>query len=149
MRNSIFIATPAFGGMVTTTYVTSLLDTQILLNNIPHTVSFITDSLIQKSRDILTARFLITNYSHILWLDADVGWKAEDVLRLLSHDKDIVCGIYPKKRFPIEYPIVWTEDDKDVDENGLVEIVGAGAGFLLIKREVIEKMVEAYPEKNI
>ena len=147
---SIFIATPAFGGMVTTPYVASLLDTQTELfkHSIPYETHFTTDSLIQLSRDILTANFLMTKHSHILWLDADIDWKAKDVLRLLSHDKDIVCGIYPRKRFPIEYPIIWTEDDKDVDEDGLIEIVGAGAGFLLIKREVMEKMVEAYPEKK-
>ena len=147
---SIFIATPAFGGMVTTSYVASLLDTQAELfkHSILYEAHFTTDSIIQLSRDILTANFLMTKHSHILWLDADIDWKAKDVLRLLSHDKDIVCGIYPRKRFPIEYPIIWTEDDKDVDEDGLIEIVGAGAGFLLIKREVMEKMVEAYPEKK-
>ena len=148
--NSIFMASPVYGGLVTTGYLVSILDTQaeFIKHNIPYELQIIIDSMVQKGRDILTAKFLRTKYSHILWLDADVDWKAEDVLRLLSHDKDIVCGIYPKKRFPIEYPIVWTEDDKDADEDGLVEIVGAGAGFLLIKREVMEKMVEAYPEKK-
>tara|TARA_B100001964_G_C13991355_1_gene490796 strand:+ start:21 stop:695 length:675 start_codon:yes stop_codon:yes gene_type:complete len=148
--NSIFIASPVYGGLVTTGYLVSVLDTQaqLIKHNIPYELQIIIDSMVQKARDILTAKFLRTKNSHILWLDADVDWKAKDVLRLLSHDKDIVCGIYPKKRFPIEYPIVWTEDDKDVDEDGLIEIVGAGAGFLLIKREVMEKMVEAYPEKK-
>lgn len=151
-KPSIFIATPAYGGQVTISYLTSLLNTTFSLaqEEINFEVRMLgNESLIIKGRDMLTGMFMRTDHTHILFLDADVQWHPEDVLRLIAHDKEVICGAYPKKVFPLEYPIqwVWEEEGQSIKQkDGIAEIKNAGAGFLLIKREVIEKLNKAHPE---
>jgi hypothetical protein len=120
--------------------------------------------------------FLDTEATHLLFIDADIEFKPQDVVRLLLHDKPVVCGSYPLKNVDLsnlvdrppmtleeikrsvsKYVInLETEDRNNISktnapvkvatEDGLVAIQDAGTGFMLIKREVIEKIIEAHPE---
>ena len=169
---SLFIATPMYGGMCAGYYVQSLLQLSDMLkqNGIGNTFSFMfNESLITRARNALTNAFLKhSEATHLLFIDADIHFNPQDVLRLLAEDKDIICGIYPKKE------INWNSVEKAV-QNGVpiselknhtgsfvvnlvdyigevtvpvdepVEIFNGGTGFMLIKREVFEQMKDNVP----
>ena len=104
------------------------------------------DSLVSRSRNTITANFLATDATHLLWLDSDLIFSPEHVKRLLSHGKDIVCGFYPKKA---QGPLQWVCNALDgapapVQPDGLQEIKYGGTGFMLIARTVFEQMIERY-----
>ena len=79
-----------------------------------------------------------------MFVDADVGFDTEAIYKLIAHDKDVVGGIYPKKTFEPEYVFNATADAKR--EGDLIEVDDLGTGFLLIKRGVIERMMEKFPD---
>jgi len=149
----LVIATPAYGGQVTSPFLLSMVRTVTLCiqKGISHQVHINAgDSFIPRARALLVAKFLQTDASHFLMIDADMSWQAEDVVKLLLHDKDIVCGAYRQKipevrwNFCLE-PSAHGETICEV-ASGLVRISGAGAGFMLVKREAIERMIAAAPE---
>ena len=86
------------------------------------------------------------DYTHLLFVDSDHAWKPENLFRLLQMDKDVV-GIVARRKTPqvvfagnIPAGEVW------IDETGAMEIADIGTGFVLVRRQVFEKMFEAYPE---
>ncbi len=57
----------------------------------------INDSLVTRARNYLTYQFLHSPATHLMWIDADIGFDPLDIVKMVRADKDIVCGIYPKK----------------------------------------------------
>lgn len=104
------------------------------------------DSLIGRCRNSLVAKFMASPCSHMLFIDADIGFAPSDILRLLRSDKDVVAGIYPKKTYPIEFPVRVKPEAKFCLISGCLEIESAPTGFLMIRREVISRMMQAYPD---
>lgn len=151
----LVIATPAYGGQVTSPYLLCMVRTVVLCcrEGISHQLHVNAgDSLIPRARALLLAEFLKTDASHLLWIDADMSWEAEDVVRFLKHDQDFVCGAYRQKRAQLKWNFCLRPEDGDqapYDEaSGLIRIGGAGLGFALIKRHVVEQLVEAHPEQS-
>lgn len=133
-------------------------------------ISTISDSLITRGRNQLVAKFMAnTNFTHILFIDVDLAFNHEDILKMLWHDKDVITGAYPIKeilwdkaaelvrngvdpskisekstRFVVN-PVTGDNNKVRVD-NGAISIHDAGTGFMLIKRSVFERLFEAYPE---
>jgi len=88
--------------------------------------------------------FLATDCTDMLIIDADTLFVPRDIEKILSHDKPLVCGIYPKKSDdapPCLGPLL--TGVPPADANGLVEVRWAGRGFMRIRREVFEAMKEA------
>lgn len=81
-----------------------------------------------------------------LWVDADTGFHPDMVDRLRAHDVPIVCGIYPKKskRELAIHVLPGTTDITFGERGGLIEILYASTGFLLVRREVYDKMREQF-----
>lgn len=144
----LHIGTPAYGGQVTTRYLFSMLETIPVLAKagIEAVVSCTEgESLVQRARNGISAKFLADpDATHLLFIDADIEWRVADVLRLLGHDLDVVCGLYPKKVHPLEFAFhpVGAEAERN-EETGAVEIAHAATGFLCIKREAFERLVAA------
>lgn len=150
---SIYLATPCYGGMLTDQFFLSMFRTSQVLHSygVDHRITTIrNESLITRARNMLTAMFLDTNCTHLMFIDADIEFDETAVLRLLAHDKDLIVGAYPKKTLPIQYAINFKFLDKERKkirtENGLAEIWDASTGFFMIKREVIEKLILEHPE---
>jgi hypothetical protein len=101
------------------------------------------DSAVGRCRNDLTRRFLESDCTHLLFIDTDLVFSAEQVSRLLSHDVDLVGGFYPKKQ---EGPLCWVCNAVDgvaeLTESGLTTLKYIGTGFMLIKRRVFELMIQ-------
>jgi hypothetical protein len=98
------------------------------------------ESLISRARNTLTAKFLATPAStHLMFVDADIGWEPWHLLVLLNHRKDVIGGLYPMKSLPVKWCVNGIPG-KEEGENGLVEVTKTGTGFMLIRREVFAKL---------
>jgi hypothetical protein len=170
-KPKIFIATPMYGGMCAGFYTQSIIQllTTCQANGVDADFSFMfNESLITRARNSLTHTFLKTDCSHLMFIDSDIKFRAEDVIHMIRADKDILCGIYPKKE--INWHSVKAAMDRGVPFDQLkshtgsfvvnlvnyagevtvpvnvpVEIFNGGTGFMLIKREVFGKLWESVP----
>jgi len=172
---SLLVATPCYAELCSSHYMMSILGLGRLCQElgIPFGIDTIgNQSLITRARNDLVSDFLETGYSHLMFIDADISFEPEDVLRLALHDRDVVVAAYPLKgldwdraatqktgpaanKASINYVInltpEQTEKSKENDgvlivnlHNGLLEVYDAGTGFMMIRRPVIDKMIEAY-----
>jgi|TARA_B110000858_G_scaffold194384_1_gene248701 hypothetical protein len=100
-QKHIFIATPCYGGQLGEPYFRSMIKLAILCNkyNIQYTISTLAnESLITRGRNTLTSFFMENKQAtHLFFIDADIEFNAEDVLRMIAYDKPIIVGAYPKK----------------------------------------------------
>ncbi len=100
-RPMLFIATPCFGGLVSQHYMQSILALMQFAGPAGFDAALALlghDSLITRSRNTLVSQFLQTPHAtHLLFIDADISFEAEQVLQMLSFDQDFVAGVYPLK----------------------------------------------------
>ena len=100
-QKHIFIATPCYGGQIGEPYFRSMMKLAILCNkyDIPYTVSTLAnESLITRGRNTLTSFFMENKTAtHLFFIDADIEFNPEDLLRMVAYDKPITVGAYPKK----------------------------------------------------
>lgn len=161
LSKKVFVATPMYGGACFAPYVTGMLDTLEVLANNNYTLMFsaiANESLITRARNELTRQYLTTDAEYLLFIDADIKFLGQDVLKLLQAEKDIICGLYPKKivdwdrvNIAAKQGLVNLKDyasayvvnplDEYSDEiltSPVVEIKHGGTGFMLIKRHVFD-----------
>jgi hypothetical protein len=160
-----------YGGMCTGFYTQSLLVMQQVFqqNGIEAALSFVfNESLITRARNSLTHQFLKTDCTHLLFIDSDLRFDAHGVLKMVQAEKDVICGIYPKKEInwnsvseavknnvPVDqlkhHTGSWVLNLANYDASATIpisepfEIWAAGTGMMLIKREVFEKLKETTP----
>jgi hypothetical protein len=144
----VHICMPCYGGMLTEQTFMSFVKWGNACRQlgIDWTVETMTnESLISRARNTLVAKFLSNPEStHLMFIDADIGWEPWHLLALLNHDKDVVGGLYPMKTIPVKWCVNGIPGAPDNDPNGLLEVTKTGTGFMLIKREVFEKL-KAHP----
>lgn len=162
----VFIATPMYGGMTTGYYTQSLLMLYNFFQDRGIKASFsamFNESLITRARNAMAHGFLQSDCTHLLFIDADIKWNAIDVIQMIDADKDVICGIYPKKEInwqsvknaveagvPVHelknhtgswvINLVGYSGEVTVPAGEPLEIWAGGTGMMLIKREVLEKM---------
>ena len=97
-------------------------------------------SAIDQGRNQMATNAMADGFEETMWIDSDVGFDPDDVDRLRQHDVPIACGIYPQKGRRVLACHVLPGTDKLIfgDEGGLTEILYAGTGFLLVRREAYE-----------
>jgi hypothetical protein len=107
--------------------------------------TLVNESLIPRGRNALVARAMHNpRATHLMFLDADIGFDPEYILMLLQENVDVIGGGYPKKSLPIDYVINPINDGESDDAKAEVERIGTG--FLLMKREIFSRMAEGMPE---
>ncbi len=105
------------------------------------------DCHVDDARNSLVADFLESECDDLVFIDADIGFQDSDLIRLLSYERDIVGGAYPKKSDNPEFT-GWLPDGPIwTDPEGLIEMKGMATGFLRIRRPVLDalaSMAERY-----
>jgi len=106
------------------------------------------DSMVARGRSQLASRFLVhkgtSQCTDLVFIDTDIYWEADDLLRLLSHDVDVVAGAYPFKNESGNFPLRWSSEGL-LEENGLWIVQAVTPGFLRIRRTALERMVQEMP----
>ena len=177
-KSKFFIATPCYGGQLQEPYFRSVIKLMTFFNNHKIPLAFGTianESLVTRARNVLLAYFLNSDYTHLLFIDSDIEFNVDDVLKLYAADKDVAVGAYPKKGvnwqrikdnmvknpekqesdkeiaahgsdYAINFQFIDREAKTIGVENGLIKLHDAGTGFMMIKREAILKLIKAYPD---
>ena len=152
-KPKVYVATPCYDSMRVETCV-SLLDTFSALGGSGIECKFksVKTSLVTHGRNLLTAGFLNSGFDYMLFVDADVEFKPEAVMRMLVPKKDIVCTPYRVKNEPTvpEYAVKF-KDPKDIKilPWDIAEIEEGPAGLMLIHRSVFERLMDKHPELKI
>jgi hypothetical protein len=169
VKAKMFVGTPMYAGLCNGSYTLGMMNATAACsyNNVLMYYSYTqNESLITRGRNRLAYEFLSTDCTHLMFIDADIGFDANDIIKMIDADKEIICGMYPKKE--IDWPRVKEavengvpvdqlqnhtgsfvvnfakgERVKEVRLNEPFEIENGGTGFMLIKREVFE-MLKAY-----
>lgn len=100
-QKHIFIATPCYGGQIGEPYFRSMMRLTMLCNkyDIPYTISTLAnESLVTRGRNTLVSFFMENpKATHLFFIDADIEFNPEDLLRMVAYDKPVIVGAYPKK----------------------------------------------------
>lgn len=159
MTFKLFIAVPSYGYKCFTPFVESMLKLQHLVDkteDVELEVKFIPqESLITRARNTLVSYFLRSDCTHLMFIDADIEFHAEDVIEMLTRNKDFVVGAYPHKSLIkidgysdqacFNYSINMKKETVSV-ENSLMEIEYGATGFMMLKRNVLTTMIEKYAD---
>lgn len=167
------IATPCFGGMLCRNYALSLIALQNVSLRLGIPIDFHLrqgDSLVTRARNDCVAHFLANpQFTHLFFMDADIGFTPDAALRILRANRDIAAGVYPLKRrnWPengtpqgttqaqfeslyTRYTVNTGRPGEDVnlviDADGFMKVREAPTGFMCIKRGVFDRMIAAYPD---
>lgn len=137
------VATPTYTGDLNHRYVQSYVAAMAvcLMQRVQIELNVIAgSSLIQYARNQLVREFLEDpTFTHLLWIDADLGFDPRAIMRLLDHDKDAVGGVYPMKCTPIEWPYSPMPGEQTT---GLHRAQVMPGGFLLVSRRAVEAVAE-------
>lgn len=108
------------------------------------------NALIADARALIVAQFLDSKADTLVFIDSDVSWEAGALLKLLDAPVDMVAGIYPQRKDPINYCVKWQKKPTLVADpaTGLLEVDGVPAGFMKLTRKQLEAMVEQYPDSE-
>ena len=165
----VVVATPCYGGLVTQRYMQSVCALMLAATQDKVTITLEllgNDSLVTRARNSLVATALDNQAAtHLMFIDADIGFTPSQVGRMLRFDRDVVAGMYPLKIVhydqavldrvaqgePLETAQVRyvgaplaPEDRRE--EDGFITAEFAGTGFMLVKRAALEQMMAAYPQ---
>lgn len=182
-ERKLFVATPMYGGACSGMFARSIADLSALCTHYGIQVRFyfmFNESLITRARNYCGDEFLRSGDTHLMFIDSDIGFNANDVIALMAlqsdnpddDEFDILAGPYPKKT------ISWEKIKRAVDKgfadenpnnldkyvgdyvfnpaNGVtsipldrpVEVLEAGTGFMMIRRNTFLKFTEAYPQQS-
>jgi hypothetical protein len=156
----IFIAIPAYGGNIGHACVISLIKFEKFCNQRKIDVQYqvlTNESLIPRGRNKLCDMFLKSDCTHLFFVDSDIQFEPEDVLRMLETDLEFIGGIYPKKSIHLErindksfhslcdFVVMPFENTTISDIYKPVSVRFIGTGQLLLKRSVFEKIKEKFP----
>tara|TARA_R110002020_G_scaffold113524_1_gene261300 strand:- start:644 stop:1351 length:708 start_codon:yes stop_codon:yes gene_type:complete len=154
IKPSVFIAMPCYDSVKINTMLSIIkLVQQLHKNGIECGIQTMKSPLIHQARNYLTSVYLTTSYTHLLFVDSDVEFEPEAVLRMLVAKKSIICTPYRVKNEEINKQI-YTVEFKDPNKitvlaQGLVEIEAGPTGLMLIERRVFERIITNHPELKI
>ena len=150
-KPKVYVATPCYDSMRVETCV-SLLDTFSALggSGIECRFKSVKTSLVTHGRNLLTCGFLDSGFDYMLFVDADVEFKPEAVMRMLVPKKDIVVTPYRVKEEGMKYAVKFKDPDNvKILPWDIVEIEEGPAGLMLIHRGVYERLIDKHPELKI
>lgn len=163
----LLVATPAYGDVLYTPYVRSLLRLQRMLHQQRSTMTHIVVSYAEVSEArnfLLTHWFDKTDASHILFVDADMGFEPELIRRMVALKKPVVGVVYPRRQLDLDRVTKSARGGADAAKaaarghdfilralrgaqprNGFMRVAGCGAGILLVERGCVAEMLKKLP----
>jgi hypothetical protein len=165
----LVVGTPCYGRLLTDIYVSSLLKLQMACaqRRIRLQIRLLGgDALITRVRQNILTHFLSEEAAtHLLFIDADIGFEPEQVFRLLDFGADMTTAVYPIKHLdwnkvaetardnvaPLEsaaltYLIEFVDGQTVSVRDGFAKVAYGGTGFLMVRRQALLAMIERYPE---
>jgi len=171
---SLYVATPMYGNQCNGAYMQSVMNLQRMCLELNVPVEFyilFNESLVTRARNACAHEFLRTDYTHMMFIDADIVFEPKDVLKMLAYDRDVMCGPYSKKSIRWDRSmeahakgfINTFSDAKKIESftgdffftpvpgNSVMslheptEILEAGTGFMMIKRETFGQFSKTHP----
>lgn len=164
----LIVATPCYGGLVTAAYTSSMLQLQDECRRRGVRFAYTLqggDALVTRARANLMTQFLESDGTHLLFIDADIGFTPAQALRLLDFDGDFVAASYPLKSIDWEkvgremaagakpgeaaglnYVGVLEDAEKLERRGGFARAKYVGNGFLMVKRDALLRLCAAHPE---
>lgn len=144
----LHVGIPCYGGQLTEPCFNSFLRFVLTAPKVGMAWSLdtmVNESLVTRARNNLISKMLANEAAtHFMFIDADIRFAPEYIFEMLMSDKDVIGGLYPKKSLPIDYVINKTANPKVDGKFFTVDKIGTG--FLIMKRHVIEKMIQKFPE---
>ena len=150
----VVIATPSVRSEVPMQFhqavIAMILKTREKYPNIKFATMTSGNTYVHQSRQDMTDRFLETDADYMLWIDDDNIPPEDGLIRLIENKKDIIGGLYFKRRPPYE-PLIMMKRRQGIGSERRADIYrkntskpfkvhSTGFGFILIKREVLEMM---------
>jgi len=173
----IFVATPVHSEC-SIHYTQALLkfQKQCMINNIMVSFALLKSSLVTQGRNLCVSNFLKdpVNPTHLLFIDSDIDFTFNVIMKMLKFDREVIATPYPMKH--IHWDQIWNKiqkgNIKNIEElkraghtypikldnhtgenipvvDGVIEVSHAPTGCMLIKRQVFDKMIKAYPNDKI
>lgn len=158
----IMIATPMYGGNAKSGYVLSLQNLVIKLATEGYQVetSIIgNESLITRARNSLTHKFMNSDADTLLFIDSDHSFNADDVLKMIESDKELIAAIYPMKginwgaarlasiagkedihNYAGIFAVNVLDEEQELSADEPIKVAEIGTGLMLIKKSVFQKM---------
>lgn len=147
-RRKVWVALPCYTGAVQTATCRSLLHDMLQIVMRGDQVFLYTDGHadIYLLRSQIVTKFLADkDATDLIMVDTDVSWQANGLLDLLDHPVDMVCGAYPKRDLPLQFPMQQLPGGMRADTgSGLAEVAGMPGGFMKMSRTMLEKMTDHY-----
>jgi len=167
---SIFVATPVHSD-VSIHYFKACLEFQkeCFIRKIPVMFQVMKSSLVTQGRQLCVSGFMESNCTHMLFIDSDISFNFKMIERMINYDKEICLVPYPikgtdhdKVRARIlagdtlsphllgnQYTMSVPDPTNVKVTDGFIEVERGPAGCMLIKKEVIHKLIKEYPEFTI
>jgi hypothetical protein len=168
-RPHLVVATPCYGGVVTSVYANSLLLLQQACAERSVAFEWLLlggDALITRARADLVAQFLDRPQAmHLLFIDADIGFAPEQVFRLMAFGAKVTAAAYPSKAIDwprlrhvvaagrpkpesaaLRYVFEPEDPERIIARQGFARVRAAGTGFLMLARSALEQLSAAHPE---
>jgi hypothetical protein len=146
----VFVFVPAFGRQITTTTfeTTHELMSALAAKGIQAHIGSFSWPDIEEVRNVVLSYWYdaMPDFTHLLFIDADMGFPAQMVLDMLTFGEPMVGAIYRKKCAEIEWVASGGLESPDF-RNGFIEVEGLGMGCFLIRRDAIAPMIEKFPDK--
>jgi hypothetical protein len=148
----VWIAIPAYTGQIHLGTMRSVISDLLVLAERGDKVTIFDESgnaMIADCRGLIVAKFLESEGTDLVFVDSDVAWEAGALVKLVDHPVDFVAGVYPQRRDPIAFCVQYLNDRPNLiadPDTGLLEVMGVPAGFMRMRRGMLERMVEHYSD---
>lgn len=176
----LFVAVPMYGGNCAGMFARSLADLSARCTQYGISLQLyflFNESLVQRARNYCCDEFMRSNATHMMFIDSDIGFDAQDVLMMLALQSDdspydVVCGGYPKKtiswekikravekgfaennpndleKYVGDYVFNPKTNQSEIALNEPVEVLEGGTGFMMIRRKTFEVFDKNFPEQR-
>jgi hypothetical protein len=143
MKKDVMVGYPCYDGKAEVGSIGPIYQAATSKDNPVKQIQYLNgDSLVSRARNKIAERFLASDCEYLMFIDNDILFQPEDITRLRAYGRDIVGGVYLKKKLP--YSAVANRNIATDDVTGLLEMAEIGTGFMMISRRAFERIIEEF-----